>query len=81
MHTHGVVCSMWLFILPGCRMWSLLIPLCAVCVCAQEYTPGDAPSAADTLSKAVQGTSVNEWRGYYRREHSLVKPYQGKLLS
>uniref|UniRef100_A0A914ZL46 L-type lectin-like domain-containing protein n=1 Tax=Parascaris univalens TaxID=6257 RepID=A0A914ZL46_PARUN len=72
-----MVYSLWLFILAGYRMWSLLILLCGVCVCAQEYTPGDAASAADTLSKAVQGTSVNEWRGYYRREHSLVKPYQG----
>ncbi|VDM42339.1 unnamed protein product [Toxocara canis] len=57
-------------------MWSLLLWVCAAYICAQEYTP-DSPSAADALSKAVEGTSVNEWRGYYRREHSLVKPYQG----
>ncbi|VDN44164.1 unnamed protein product [Gongylonema pulchrum] len=33
-----------------------------------------------TTSVAVDGTSVNEWRGYYKKEHSLVKPYQGHLV-
>uniref|UniRef100_A0A1I7YI54 L-type lectin-like domain-containing protein n=2 Tax=Steinernema glaseri TaxID=37863 RepID=A0A1I7YI54_9BILA len=35
------------------------------------------PTAADQLKRHIAGTSVNEWRGYYKREHSLVKPYQG----
>ncbi|VDK42827.1 unnamed protein product [Anisakis simplex] len=47
-------------------------------VLAQDYKPGGSvPSAADKLSEAVEGTSVSETRGYYRREHSLVRPYQG----
>lgn len=25
----------------------------------------------------ISGTSVDEWRGYFRKEHSLAKPYQG----
>ncbi len=44
----------------------------------QEHVP--TPTAADTLKQAVEGSSVNEWRGYYKREHSLIKPYQGELL-
>jgi hypothetical protein len=34
--------------------------------------------AASDINKLIEGSSVNEWRGYYKREHSLIKPYQGR---
>lgn len=40
-----------------------------------------AINANDQQQQRVQlsGTSVDEWRGYFRKEHSLAKPYQGYL--
>lgn len=28
----------------------------------------------------LSDTSVDEWRGYFRKEHSLAKPYQGYYI-
>lgn len=38
----------------------------------------DQPSSADVLKQAVIDSSVSEWRGFFRREHSLIKPYQSR---
>jgi len=32
---------------------------------------------ADDYVDVIDGKSVGEFRGYYKREHSLIKPYQG----
>lgn len=29
----------------------------------------------------IEGTSVQIFRGYYKREHSLIKPYQGCITA
>ncbi|KAI1725627.1 legume-like lectin family domain-containing protein [Ditylenchus destructor] len=31
----------------------------------------------DSFLSTIDGSSVNEFRGYYKREHSLIRPYQG----
>ncbi|GMT06902.1 hypothetical protein PENTCL1PPCAC_29076 [Pristionchus entomophagus] len=38
---------------------------------------GVPDSAADILSNSLNGKSIHEFRGFYKREHSLIKPYQG----
>jgi hypothetical protein len=35
---------------------------------------------ADDFVDLIDGRSTGEYRGYYKREHSLVKPYQGSLI-
>lgn len=32
---------------------------------------------ASGQEQQISDTSVDEWRGYFRKEHSLAKPYQG----
>ncbi|CAI5455032.1 unnamed protein product [Caenorhabditis angaria] len=39
--------------------------------------PGAAPTAAEILAQNIDGQTVHEFRGYYKRENSLVKPYTG----
>uniref|UniRef100_A0A8R1DXR2 L-type lectin-like domain-containing protein n=1 Tax=Caenorhabditis japonica TaxID=281687 RepID=A0A8R1DXR2_CAEJA len=39
--------------------------------------PGTAPSAAEVLAENINMQNVHEFRGYYKREHSLIKPYTG----
>jgi hypothetical protein len=34
-------------------------------------------SFATDIVDIIDGSPSNEFRGYYKREHSLVKPYQG----
>lgn len=34
-------------------------------------------SIGDEVANTIDGTSVAEWRGYFKREHSLIRPYQG----
>ena len=58
-------------------MWWILL-LCGV-VAAQA--PSASPSAAEVLAQSIDGTSVHEFRGYYKREHSLTRPYQGGYWS
>ena len=36
-----------------------------------------SPTAADVLAQGIEGKSVHEFRGFYKREHSLIRPYQG----
>ncbi|CAJ0583485.1 unnamed protein product, partial [Mesorhabditis spiculigera] len=51
-------------------MW-LFGPLLIQLFCKYVVTQ----SAADALKIAVEGSSVNEFRGFYKREHSVVRPY------
>uniref|UniRef100_A0AC35U086 L-type lectin-like domain-containing protein n=1 Tax=Rhabditophanes sp. KR3021 TaxID=114890 RepID=A0AC35U086_9BILA len=39
-------------------------------------TSANGPPASEDLNDPIIGSSSQEWRGYYRREHSLIKPYQ-----
>lgn len=40
-----------------------------------QEPPGTAPTAAEVLAENINGQTVHEFRGYYKREHSLIKPY------
>ncbi|CAI2355568.1 unnamed protein product [Caenorhabditis sp. 36 PRJEB53466] len=42
-----------------------------------QEPPGTAPTAAEILAENINGQTVHEFRGYYKREHSLIKPYTG----
>lgn len=48
-------------------------------VVAQD-PPGTAPTAAEILAENINGQTVHEFRGYYKREHSLIKPYTGEHI-
>lgn len=39
-----------------------------------------SPTAADVLSQSIEGKSVHEFRGFYKREHSLMRPYSGRFF-
>ncbi|EYC20050.1 hypothetical protein Y032_0023g842 [Ancylostoma ceylanicum] len=54
-------------------MWRILLLLGAV----KAEPPSASPTAAEVLAQSIDGTSVHEFRGYYKREHSLTRPYQG----
>ncbi|VDM54250.1 unnamed protein product [Angiostrongylus costaricensis] len=54
-------------------MWRFLFLLEAV---TAENTASSL-TAADVLAQSIDGSSAHEFRGYYKREHSLVRPYQG----
>ncbi|KHJ95059.1 Legume-like lectin family protein [Oesophagostomum dentatum] len=54
-------------------MWRILLLFGAV----TAQAPSASPSAAEVLAQSIDGTSVHEFRGYYKREHSLTRPYQG----
>ncbi|VDM74310.1 unnamed protein product [Strongylus vulgaris] len=54
-------------------MWRVLLLLGVV----TAQAPSASPSAAEVLAQSIDGTSVHEFRGYYKREHSLTRPYQG----
>ncbi|CAB3401088.1 unnamed protein product [Caenorhabditis bovis] len=42
-----------------------------------QQPPSGTPSAAEVLAESINGATVHEFRGYYKREHSLIKPYTG----
>uniref|UniRef100_A0A7E4UQN5 L-type lectin-like domain-containing protein n=1 Tax=Panagrellus redivivus TaxID=6233 RepID=A0A7E4UQN5_PANRE len=50
-----------------------LLPLALLCV--------GVTVVADELANNLEGTSVSEWRGYYKREHSILKPYLGNGMT
>ncbi|EJD75847.1 hypothetical protein LOAG_17099 [Loa loa] len=62
-------------------LWSIMYPLAhhlflpflAYCLSVQVMSANGQQQEQIQLSD----TSVDEWRGYYRKEHSLAKPYQG----
>ncbi|KIH43985.1 hypothetical protein ANCDUO_26002, partial [Ancylostoma duodenale] len=54
-------------------MWRILLLFGAV----KADAPSASPTAAEVLARTIDGTSVHEFRGYYKREHSLTRPYQG----
>uniref|UniRef100_A0A915D987 L-type lectin-like domain-containing protein n=1 Tax=Ditylenchus dipsaci TaxID=166011 RepID=A0A915D987_9BILA len=47
----------------------LLTSLLFSCLCSISLT--------DTYVDVIDGSSSSEFRGYYKREHSLIRPYQG----
>ncbi|VDN02507.1 unnamed protein product [Thelazia callipaeda] len=55
-----------------CQLLYYLFYLLVYCLFLQVSTGVEEPTN-------LEGTSVNEWRGYYRKEHSLAKPYQGSI--
>uniref|UniRef100_A0A1I7WUH3 Secreted protein n=1 Tax=Heterorhabditis bacteriophora TaxID=37862 RepID=A0A1I7WUH3_HETBA len=58
-------------------MWRLFLVVGATL----SQSPATTPTAADILAQSIEGKSSLEWRGYYKREHSLVKPYQSNYYS
>uniref|UniRef100_A0A914WKD5 L-type lectin-like domain-containing protein n=1 Tax=Plectus sambesii TaxID=2011161 RepID=A0A914WKD5_9BILA len=60
-------------------MTSAMLSMLLCCFVALDRVASSPPSEADSQAVGLnlEGVSVNEWRGYYKREHSLVKPYQG----
>ncbi|CAD6188954.1 unnamed protein product [Caenorhabditis auriculariae] len=55
----------------------LVLVIFAVSVSANVEPPAASPTAAEILAQNIEGTTVHEFRGYYKREHSLIRPYQG----
>uniref|UniRef100_A0A914Y3U1 L-type lectin-like domain-containing protein n=1 Tax=Panagrolaimus superbus TaxID=310955 RepID=A0A914Y3U1_9BILA len=36
---------------------------------------------SDSVALTLDGTSVTEWRGYFKREHAVIKPYIGNGMT
>ncbi|KAK5978550.1 L-type lectin domain-containing protein [Trichostrongylus colubriformis] len=45
-------------------------------VVAADSSSGSLTGAESSV-QSIEGSSVHEFRGYYKREHSLIRPYQG----
>ena len=56
----------------------ILIAFGLLSLVASQDPPGTAPTAAEILAENINGQTVHEFRGYYKREHSLIKPYTGE---
>lgn len=56
---------------------NLFVFLGLLALAAAQEPPGTAPTAAEVLAENINGQTVHEFRGYYKREHSLIKPYTG----
>lgn len=57
-------------------MWYLFILLIPL---IQADMPAASPTAADVLAQSIDGKTIHEFRGYFKREHSLIRPYTGLL--
>ncbi|PAV75076.1 hypothetical protein WR25_02017 [Diploscapter pachys] len=46
-----------------------------LCLASLLEAQVQAPTAAEVLANSIDGKTVHEFRGYYKREHSFVRPY------
>ena len=56
----------------------LCLYLCTALLASRGQAQVQAPTAAEILANSINGKTVHEFRGYYKREHSFVRPYTGE---